>query len=105
MFLVNIEVTIVSTSLVAITNDLGGYDQTGWLVSGYLATYSCTLLDSRRAMRSFRRMLTFHTSIYCRLGKAQRPDWAKNHHSRNCCLFYFLFHRVWCIAVNHYSVS
>lgn len=38
-FLVNLEVTIVSTSLVAITNDLHGFSETSWVVSGYLVTY------------------------------------------------------------------
>ncbi|KAF7931190.1 uncharacterized protein EAE97_009399 [Botrytis byssoidea] len=44
LFIVNMEVTIVSTSLVAITNDLGGYFQVGWIVSGYLATYSSLIV-------------------------------------------------------------
>ena len=40
LYLVNIEVTIVSTSLVKITNDLHGFDETSWIVSGYLVTYT-----------------------------------------------------------------
>ncbi|KAM4057534.1 major facilitator superfamily protein [Hirsutella rhossiliensis] len=40
LYLVNVEVTTLSTSLVAITNDLDGFCQIGWLVSGYLVTYS-----------------------------------------------------------------
>ena len=39
LLLINVEVTIVSTSLVAITDDLGGFDKTSWIVSGYLVTY------------------------------------------------------------------
>lgn len=40
MFLVNIEVSIVGTSLISITNDLGGFSQIGWVVTGYLITYT-----------------------------------------------------------------
>lgn len=40
MVLVNIEVSIIGTSLVAITNDLHGFDQMGWVVTGYLITYT-----------------------------------------------------------------
>jgi MFS family permease len=37
--LINVEVTIVSTSLVSITDDLQGFRKTSWIVTGYLATY------------------------------------------------------------------
>ena len=44
MFLVNIEVPIVATSLTAITNDLDGFRQQGWVVTAYLVTYGSGLL-------------------------------------------------------------
>lgn len=40
LFMVNLEVTIVSTSLVDITNDLRGFDRTSWIVTGYLLTFT-----------------------------------------------------------------
>ena len=40
LFIVNLEVTIVSTSLVDITNDLQGFDKTSWIVTGYLITFT-----------------------------------------------------------------
>lgn len=40
LFSVNLEVSIVSTALIAIANDLDGFDQTGWVVTGYLLTYT-----------------------------------------------------------------
>lgn len=40
LFLVSLEVSIVSTSLVAITNDLQGFGQFSWLVTAYLLTYT-----------------------------------------------------------------
>lgn len=44
MLLVTIEVSIVGTSLVSITDDLHGFRQTGWVVTGYLVTYSSTII-------------------------------------------------------------
>lgn len=38
--LVNMEVTIVSTSLLTISNDFGDFDQSNWIVIAYLSTYS-----------------------------------------------------------------
>ena len=40
IFLVNMEVTITSTSLVAIADDLNDFELTNWIVSGYLITYT-----------------------------------------------------------------
>lgn len=39
LLLVNLEVTIVGTSLVAITESLQGFSETSWVVSSYLVTY------------------------------------------------------------------
>ncbi|KAF2649509.1 putative efflux pump antibiotic resistance protein [Lophiostoma macrostomum CBS 122681] len=39
LFLVNMEISIIGTSLVDITNDLQGFSETSWIVSGYLVTY------------------------------------------------------------------
>ena len=44
MFLVNIEVSIVGTSFVSIINDLHDFKQAGWVVTGYLVTYTSTLI-------------------------------------------------------------
>jgi MFS family permease len=40
IFLVNFEITVVSTSLVSITNDLGGFGRSSWVVTAYLFTYT-----------------------------------------------------------------
>jgi MFS family permease len=40
IFLPNLEVSIVSTALVTITNDLQGFSKTGWVVVAYLVTYT-----------------------------------------------------------------
>ena len=39
-FLVNIEVSIVGTSLISITDDLHSFKQGGWVITGYLITYT-----------------------------------------------------------------
>ncbi|EGC49537.1 drug resistance transporter [Histoplasma capsulatum var. duboisii H88] len=39
-FLVNLEITIVSTSLVSIANDLDDFGPTSWIVTAYLITYT-----------------------------------------------------------------
>ena len=44
MFLVNIEVSVVGTSLISITNDLHGFRQVSWVVTGYLITYTSMLI-------------------------------------------------------------
>ena len=40
LFLSTIETTIVSTSLVAITNVLDGFQKSSWIVTSYLLTYT-----------------------------------------------------------------
>ena len=42
LFLSTLETTIVSTSLVSITDALHGFDQSGWVVTSYLLTYTGT---------------------------------------------------------------
>ena len=39
LFLVNMEISIVTTSIVGITDDLQGFDQSSWLATSYLLTY------------------------------------------------------------------
>jgi hypothetical protein len=41
---VNSEVTVVGTALVSLVKDLDGVEQMGWVVTGYLITYTSTLL-------------------------------------------------------------
>ncbi len=39
VFIVNLEIPVVTTSLVAITHDLNGFDKISWVVSSYLLGY------------------------------------------------------------------
>ncbi len=53
IFLPNLEISIVSTSLVAITDELHGFSQTGWIVVAYLITYTGIHLDPELLLDSF----------------------------------------------------
>lgn len=44
LFLANMEIPIVTTSIVGITNDLQGFSQSSWLTAAYLLTYVGTAL-------------------------------------------------------------
>ncbi|KAI1260126.1 drug resistance transporter [Xylariaceae sp. FL1019] len=44
LFLVNFEITIVSTALVSIADDLHGYSKESWVVTAYLITYTAGLV-------------------------------------------------------------
>ncbi|PQE25648.1 major facilitator superfamily transporter protein [Rutstroemia sp. NJR-2017a BBW] len=49
VFLANLEVAIVSTSLVAITDDLQSFERSNWIISSYLLTYTATPLAAGNA--------------------------------------------------------
>ena len=42
-----VEVPIVTTSLVAITSELSGFDTLSWVISSYLLGYVCKLFHTR----------------------------------------------------------
>ncbi|KAF2233033.1 MFS general substrate transporter [Viridothelium virens] len=44
MLLVNIEVSVTGTALPSISNDLHGFNQSGWIVAGYMVSYTSTLI-------------------------------------------------------------
>lgn len=39
LFLTNLEIPIVTTSLISITNDLNSFDQSSWIISAYMLGY------------------------------------------------------------------
>lgn len=43
MFITNMEIPVLITALIAITSDLGGFDDVSWVVSSYLLGYVGTL--------------------------------------------------------------
>lgn len=47
MFMTNLEVPVVTTALVAITNDLGSFDNASWVVASYLLGYVGKSFNSR----------------------------------------------------------
>ncbi|KAF2690332.1 putative multidrug resistance protein fnx1 [Lentithecium fluviatile CBS 122367] len=44
IFLVNFEISIVSTSLISITDDLKQFGRSSWIITGYLLTYTAFLV-------------------------------------------------------------
>ncbi|KAK7967305.1 uncharacterized protein PG986_001582, partial [Apiospora aurea] len=44
LFLVNMEATVVTTALVAITNELGGFDIVSWILSSYILGYVASIV-------------------------------------------------------------
>ncbi|RYC59484.1 hypothetical protein CHU98_g6719 [Xylaria longipes] len=63
MFLVNLEVPVVITALVAITNDLQGFEDVGWVVSSYLLGYVGVIVICAKFSDIFGRKLIFLSSI------------------------------------------
>jgi MFS family permease len=46
LFSAQMEATIVSTSVIAITNQLRGFTKSSWIFTGFLLTYCCMFSDS-----------------------------------------------------------
>lgn len=52
VFMVSLETTVVTTSLVTISDELGGFSNSSWLVSGYLLGYVGELQTIREASQA-----------------------------------------------------
>ncbi|KAF2009361.1 MFS multidrug transporter-like protein [Aaosphaeria arxii CBS 175.79] len=63
LFLTNLEIPIVTTSLVAITNDLGQFDKIEWVISSYLLGYVGVLVILAKLSDIFGRKLLLSLSI------------------------------------------
>ncbi|CAJ2502464.1 Uu.00g098580.m01.CDS01 [Anthostomella pinea] len=63
MFITNLEVPVVTTALVAITDDLGGFDSVGWVVASYLLGYVAVIVICAKFSDIFGRKLVFLLSI------------------------------------------
>jgi hypothetical protein len=46
IFLVTLESTVISTAIVDITDDLGGYEKSSWLFTAYMLTYCSRFFTS-----------------------------------------------------------
>ncbi|TGO57255.1 hypothetical protein BELL_1354g00020 [Botrytis elliptica] len=64
MLIGTIELTVISTSLTSITNDLHGFNKTGWIVTGYLVTYSSTFIIWSKLSDVFGRKSCIITSVF-----------------------------------------
>ncbi|KAI9650305.1 hypothetical protein NHQ30_000318 [Ciborinia camelliae] len=63
IFLPNMEISIVGTSLVTITNDFHGFSQTSWIVSAYQLTYTSFLVVWAKMSDIFGRKWTLNLAI------------------------------------------
>ncbi|KAH7329580.1 putative multidrug resistance protein fnx1 [Stachybotrys elegans] len=63
MFMTNLEVPIVVTAVVAITGDLGGFDNVGWVVASYLLGYIAVIVIFAKFSDIFTRKFIFLLSI------------------------------------------
>ncbi|KAF7879093.1 hypothetical protein EAF04_000293 [Stromatinia cepivora] len=63
LFLPNFEVSIVSTSLVSITNDLKGFGQASWVVTAYLITYTGFFIVWAKLSDVFGRKISLMASL------------------------------------------
>ncbi|KAF1973917.1 MFS general substrate transporter [Bimuria novae-zelandiae CBS 107.79] len=63
LFLTNLEIPIVTTSVVGITNDLGGFDKAGWLISSYLLGYVAVVVNFAKLSDIFGRKPLLATAI------------------------------------------
>jgi MFS family permease len=57
------EVTIVSTSSLAIANDLKSYDKLGWILTGYLITYTGFIIPWAKSSDVFGRKTCIIASL------------------------------------------
>jgi MFS family permease len=64
LFLTNLEIPIVTTSLVAITSDLGDVDNIGWVISSYLLGYVCVLVIFAKLSDIMGRKLIMSVSLF-----------------------------------------
>ncbi|KAI0405659.1 putative efflux pump antibiotic resistance protein [Xylaria palmicola] len=63
-FLVNIEVSIVGTSLITIANSLHRFSETSWIVTGYLVSYTGFMIIWSKLSDVIGRKVTFITTMF-----------------------------------------
>jgi MFS family permease len=63
LFLANIEIPIVTTSIVTITDDLGGFDRASWITSAYLLGFVGVLIVWSKLSDTFGRKLLISLSL------------------------------------------
>lgn len=97
LFLTNLEIPIVTTSLVAITNDFGRFDNVGWIISSYLLGYVGMEPQIHHALDD----LYLGTDVPRRtrnIRKTKRHIRTKAHAELVNIDFYSVLRGLWCIA-------
>ncbi|KAF2643323.1 hypothetical protein P280DRAFT_539299 [Massarina eburnea CBS 473.64] len=63
-FTVNLEISLASTSLVFITDDLKSFSQSSWVVTAYLLTYTSSMLIMAKLSDLYGRKMTLLFSVH-----------------------------------------
>ncbi|KAM0145728.1 hypothetical protein ACHAQE_011114 [Botrytis cinerea] len=63
IFLPQVEGTIAATALVSITNDLRGFNESSWIITAYMLTYTCFLIISAKLSDIFGRKSLLLVSV------------------------------------------
>ncbi|KAH8896854.1 drug resistance transporter [Thozetella sp. PMI_491] len=64
LFLINLEITIVSTAIVAITDDLQNFSRSNWIITAYLCTFVAGLVIWAKASDLLGRKWTILASLF-----------------------------------------
>ncbi|KAK7963366.1 MFS general substrate transporter [Apiospora saccharicola] len=65
VFMVNLEIPVVTTSLVEITRELNGFDKASWVISSYLLGYVAVIVIFAKLSDIYGRKVIFTGSIIC----------------------------------------
>ncbi|KAK8113577.1 MFS multidrug transporter-like protein [Apiospora sp. TS-2023a] len=65
VFMVNLEIPVVTTSLVEITRELNGFDKASWVISSYLLGYVAAIVIFAKMSDIYGRKVIFTGSILC----------------------------------------
>ncbi|KAK8911325.1 hypothetical protein QC760_000368 [Botrytis cinerea] len=63
IFLPQVEGTIAATALISITNDLRGFNESSWIITAYMLTYTCFLIISAKLSDIFGRKSLLLVSV------------------------------------------
>lgn len=104
IFLINFEITIVSTTVVPIANYLHDFAQSSWVITAYLCTYLGTILRAHlwsADLWLIRTMISWAGFM----GEIERHLWAEKNTASSHVDLHGLFRRLWSSADNGAIVS
>ncbi len=91
LFMGQMESSIVSTAILTITDDLGGYNQSVWIFTAYLLTYSGNGINAD----NLHTILTLCARLAHYLGQVERHLRQKTAANSGCCRLHRRFRSLW----------